>query len=87
MGEHQIDFIVWYEKRHRVVVSYGDGKPDRIVANERLATLLAKDAGLVLVASRPGVVRWAREPDSDVLLRGQGRRVDSTACQVARKGV
>ena len=56
----EIDQVVWYEKHQRMVATYGDGKPDRIEANELVAMRLAKDAGLVLVPSRPGVVRWVR---------------------------
>ena len=59
MGE-QIDHIVWYERRHRMVVTYGDGEPDRIVADELVAARLAQDAGLVLVPTPPGTVRWVR---------------------------
>jgi len=75
MSESEIDTLVWYEKRHRMVVTYGDGRPDRIVATERVAAMLADDAGLVLVPSPPGMVRWVRDPDSEALSRGQERRV------------
>lgn len=62
MGE-RIEGIVWQEN-HRMEVVYVGRKPDRVVANEIVAKRLAEDAGLVLVSTAPGVVRWVRDPDS-----------------------
>lgn len=64
MSVQQIDQVFWYEKRHRMVVTYGDGKSDRAVVTESAAAALAEDARLVLVPTRPGVSRWVRKADS-----------------------
>jgi hypothetical protein len=47
-----------------MVVTYRDGDPDRIPATERSAAVLSEQAGLVLVPTLPGVVRWVRHPES-----------------------
>jgi hypothetical protein len=60
MGE-QIDHIVWYENRHQMEVMYVEREPHRIVANQLVAKTLAEDAGLVLVPTPPGLVRWVRD--------------------------
>ena len=64
MDIQQIDQVFWYEKRDCMVVTYRDGEADRLPATEPAAARLAEDAGLVLVPTRPGIVRWARNPES-----------------------
>jgi hypothetical protein len=59
-----IDQVFWYKRRNCMVVTYRDGDPDRIVTTERSAEVLSKEAGLVLVPTLPGVVRWVRNPES-----------------------
>jgi hypothetical protein len=59
-----IDQVFWYKRRNCMVVTYRDGDPDRIVATERSAAVLSEQAGLVLVPTLPGVVRWVRHPES-----------------------
>ncbi len=61
MGE-QIERIVWNEKHHFMEVAYREREPDRVVANQRIATMLAEDVGLVLVSASSGVLRWVRSP-------------------------
>jgi len=67
MSESEIEHLVWYEKRRRMVVTSGDGRHDRLPATERVAALIAEAAGLVLVPSPPGLVRWVRDPESYAL--------------------
>jgi len=64
----QIDNITWHEKHQRVEVTYADGTPFLIVADRLVAITLAQEAGLVPVPAPPGIVRWARSPDSDSLI-------------------
>ena len=64
MDIQQIDQVFWYQRRDCMVVTYRDGEADRLAATESVAASLAVDAGLVLVPTRPGVVRWARNPES-----------------------
>jgi hypothetical protein len=59
-----IDQVFWYKRRNCMVVTYRDGDPDRIPATERSAAVLSEQAGLVLVPTLPGVVRWVRHPES-----------------------
>ena len=67
MGAFEIDHIVWNEKDLRIDVMYVKGKPDLIVATESVAAMLAEDAGLVLVDSPPGLVRWGRDPEAEAV--------------------
>ena len=60
MGAQQIDQVFWFEKRRKMVVTYGDGRPDNTVVAESVAAVVAAEAGLVLVPTLPGVVRWVR---------------------------
>ena len=60
MGAEQIDQVFWFEKRRHMVVTYGDGRPDSTGAPESVAAVVAEEAGLVLVPTLPGVVRWVR---------------------------
>jgi len=64
MDIQQIDQVFWYQKRDIMVVTYRDGAADRSAATEPVAESLAGDAGLILVPTRPGIVRWARNPES-----------------------
>jgi hypothetical protein len=61
MSVQQIEQVFWYERYGSMVVTYGDGKPDRAVVTESAAAALAEDARLVLVPTLPGVVRWVRQ--------------------------
>jgi hypothetical protein len=58
--EEQIERIVWNERHHFMEVGYLEREPDRIVANQQIATMLAEDVGLVLVSASSGVLRWVR---------------------------
>jgi hypothetical protein len=60
---HQIDQVFWYQKRNCMVVTYRDGEPDRIPTTESAAASLAAEAGLTLVLTKPGVLRWARSSE------------------------
>jgi len=51
MGEYEIDQVVWHEMHQRIEAVYVDRESDHIVASERIATMLADDAGLI----RPGI--------------------------------
>ena len=64
METQQIDQIFWYQRRDCMVVTYRDGEADRLAGTESAAARLAGDAGLLLVPTRPGIVRWARNPES-----------------------
>jgi hypothetical protein len=64
MMVRQIDQVFWYERRTCMVVTYRDGDPDRVITTEESAAALSEQAGLVLVPTRPGVVRWVRDPRS-----------------------
>jgi len=64
MMVRKIDQVFWYERRKCMVVTYRDGDPDRIATTEQSAAALSEEAGLVLVPTRPGVVRWVRNPES-----------------------
>jgi hypothetical protein len=65
MMVRQIDQVFWYHKRQCMVVTYRDGDPDRVLTTtEKSAEVLSAEAGLVLVPSLPGVVRWVRHPES-----------------------
>ena len=63
MSIQQIDQVFWYQKRNSMVVTYRDGKADRMPATASAAAALAADARLILVSTRPGVVRWVRHPE------------------------
>ena len=65
MREYEIDHIVWNEKDLRIEVMYLKGKPELILATESVAAMLGEDAGLVLVDSSPGVVRWGRDREAE----------------------
>jgi len=67
MGE-QIDQILWQEQHQRMEVAYLEREPHRVVADRLVATMLARDAGLVLVPGPPGTVRWVRRA-SDLVCR------------------
>lgn len=60
----QVDQVFWYHKRRCMVVTYHDGDPDRIVTTERYAAAFSEKAGLVLVPTPPGVLRWVRHPEA-----------------------
>jgi hypothetical protein len=84
MSIQQIDQLFWYQKRNCMVVTYRDGEADRIAATETAAAALAEDARLVLVPTRPGVVRWVRNPESScpswsVCLTGPRHRASNAA--------
>jgi len=64
MVKHEIDHVVWYDKRGCMVLSYGDGESDRIVATKRIAAKLAQEVGLLLVPTAAGTVLWVRDPDT-----------------------
>jgi hypothetical protein len=76
MSKSEIDHLVWYEKRHRIVLTNRNGSHERMMASERVAALIAEAAGLVRVASSPGTVRWTHDPDSEALSWGQGHRIE-----------
>jgi len=60
----QVDHIVWHEAHGHIEVVYVGRQPDRIVATQLVAAMLAEDAGLVQVPTPPGLVRWARDPET-----------------------
>jgi len=63
MDHYHIDHIVWYELHERMDVMYIGREPDHVVAGKVIAARLAQGAGLVLVPTPPGMVRWVRDPD------------------------
>jgi len=63
MDQYHIDHIVWHELHERMDVTYIGREPDHVVADKVIAASLAQDAGLVLVPTPPGMVRWVRDPD------------------------
>jgi hypothetical protein len=64
----QIDQVFWFPRRNCIVVTYRDGSPERMKATKSTAAMLAEVAGLDLVATRPGIGRWVRNPESNAHL-------------------
>ena len=62
MSEHEISHVVWDENHRRIEVMFAEGEPARMLTDELVATVLARDAGLVLVDTSPGVMRWSANP-------------------------
>jgi hypothetical protein len=60
----EIVSIVWSQKGHLIDISYDVGDTDQLEGAHQLAAELAADAGLSLVPTRDGTVRWVkRDPD------------------------
>lgn len=62
MAEYEIASVVWYERDDQIYVTYDHEEPDHMVATQKVATELARDAGLSLVSAPAGICRWVREP-------------------------
>jgi len=62
MTEYDISSVVWYERDDQIYVTYDHEEPDHMVATQKVATELARDAGLSLVPAPAGICRWVRNP-------------------------
>lgn len=65
MAEYEIASVVWYERDDQIYVTYDHEEPDHMVATRSVASELARDAGLSLVAAPPGICRWVRDQESE----------------------
>lgn len=64
MAEREIACVVWHQESHRIKVIYVEGKPDRLLGSEAVASELAHDTGLQLILTSDDVRRWVRESDA-----------------------
>jgi len=65
MTEREIASVEWHEHSHHIDVTYLSGQPDRLEGPHQLAAELAADAGLSLVPTHNGTVRWVRPNPDD----------------------
>lgn len=62
-GEPEVASVLWIEHGHHIEVAYVDGHADRRQGDQVVATELAEGAGLEMVHTPKGMVRWVRDPD------------------------
>jgi hypothetical protein len=62
--EAEIVTVLWIENGHHIEVGYVNGQAERRHGDQMIATELAESAGLRLVSTPKGMVRWVRNPDS-----------------------
>lgn len=60
----QILSVLWIENGHHIEVGYVNGQAERRQGDRIVADELAEGAGLQLVNTPKGVVRWVRDPES-----------------------
>ena len=61
--EAEIVSVLWIENGHHIEVGYVNGQAERSHGDQKVATELAAAAGLEVVYTPKGVVRWVRNPD------------------------
>jgi len=74
MAEREVVSLVWHRRDLRIVVSYAEGYREHWIGSDVVAAVLAADAGLSLVSTSDGRVRWVRDPDSCTATRLAPRR-------------
>ncbi len=74
MAEREIVSLVWHRSDLQIEVGYAEGDPEHWIGSDVVAAVLAGDAGLSLVPSSDGGVRWVRDPDSCTAARLAPRR-------------
>jgi len=63
-GESEIVSVLWIEHGQHIEVGYDDGHAERSHGDQLVATERAERAGLEIVDTPKGMVRWVREPDA-----------------------
>jgi hypothetical protein len=57
---HLVDSVDW-ARGNLVRITYADGSSMPVIAAQTVATVIARDAGLRVIPSPEGTVRWARD--------------------------
>jgi len=64
MAQREIATIVWHIQGHYIDVVYTSSEPERLIGSQDKAADLAQEAGLRLVPTTDGTVRWIRDAEA-----------------------
>jgi len=64
VDEREIASVVWHQRGHDMEVIYVEGDAEHLVGSEAITAGLAANAGLSIMPTTDGTVRWVRDPSS-----------------------